>query len=183
MTHYTILTIKQQILILILYSLRRYGIKLRHSHAMHIRYIHYFSALTLLVVWQEGYAACKKLSGGVLARLSVWSQVQTCIWPSWCHCHSLSLATVNSRLDLLFWYRLTRVVLKKGPLNGCVCVLQLYFFNVPPKYVYGLLRANPAEPKSISRTRPLSESISMFSSLISRWNTPASWTRFTVAIV
>ena len=27
----------------------------------------------------------KKLSGGVLVWLSVWSKVQTCIWPSWCH--------------------------------------------------------------------------------------------------
>jgi len=43
---------------------------------------HAFSALTLLVGWQEGYLACKKLSGGVLAWLSVWSEVQTCIWPS-----------------------------------------------------------------------------------------------------
>ena len=34
-----------------------------------------FSALTLLVGWQEGHPACKKLSGGVLARLSVWSDV------------------------------------------------------------------------------------------------------------
>ena len=41
-----------------------------------------FSALTLLVGWQEGHQACKKLSGGVLAWLSVWSEVQTCIWPS-----------------------------------------------------------------------------------------------------
>ena len=41
-----------------------------------------FSALTLLVGWQEGHLACKKLSGGVLAWLSVWSEVQTCIWPS-----------------------------------------------------------------------------------------------------
>jgi len=38
-----------------------------------------FSALTLLVGRQEGHAACKKLSGGVLAWLSVWSEVQTCI--------------------------------------------------------------------------------------------------------
>ena len=49
----------------------------------------------------------------VLAWLSVWSEVQTCIWPSWCHCHSLSLASVKSRLVLPFWYRLTLVVLKK----------------------------------------------------------------------
>jgi len=56
--------------------------------------------LTLLVGWQEGHPACKNLSGGVQAWLSVWSEVQV----------------------LPFWYRLTRVVLDKGPLNGCVCV-------------------------------------------------------------
>ena len=83
-----------------------------------------FSALTLLVGWQEGHPACKKLSDGVLAWLSVWSKVQTCIWLSWCHCHSLSLASVKSRLVLPFWYRLTWVV-GKGPLNGCV--LQQYY--------------------------------------------------------
>jgi len=41
-----------------------------------------FSALTLLVGRQEGHPACKKPSGGMLAWLSVWSQVQTCILPS-----------------------------------------------------------------------------------------------------
>jgi len=41
-----------------------------------------FSALTLLVGWQEGHPACKKLSGGVLAWLSAWSEMQTCIWSS-----------------------------------------------------------------------------------------------------
>jgi len=41
-----------------------------------------FSALTLLVGRQEGHPACKKLSGGVLAWLSVWREVQTCIWSS-----------------------------------------------------------------------------------------------------
>jgi len=39
-----------------------------------------FSALTLLVGWQEEHPACKKLSGVVLAWLSVWSEVQTCIY-------------------------------------------------------------------------------------------------------
>ena len=33
-----------------------------------------FSALTLWVGRQEGHPACKKLSGGVLAWLSVWSE-------------------------------------------------------------------------------------------------------------
>jgi len=48
-------------------------------------------SLTLLVGRQEGIRPVKKLSGGVLAWLSVWSEVQTCIWPSGFHCHSLSL--------------------------------------------------------------------------------------------
>ena len=65
----------------------------------------------LLVGRQEGHLACKKLSGGVLA--SVWSEVQTCIWPSWCHRLSLSLASVKSRLVLPFWYPLTQVVPEK----------------------------------------------------------------------
>jgi len=39
------------------------------------------SALTLLVGRQEGRPVCKKLSGEVLAWLSVWSEVQmqTCM--------------------------------------------------------------------------------------------------------
>jgi len=92
---------------------------------------HAFSALTLLVGRQEGHPACKKLSGEVLAWLSVWSEVQTCIWPSSSHCHSLSCASVKSRLVLPFWYRPTQVVLEKGPLNGfvCVCVSDIYYIS------------------------------------------------------
>jgi len=41
-----------------------------------------FGALTLLAGRQEGHPACKKQSGGVLVWLSVWSEVQTCMWPS-----------------------------------------------------------------------------------------------------
>ena len=58
----------------------------------------------------------------MLAWLSIWSKVQTCVQPSSCHCHSLSLASVKSRLVLPFWYQITRVVPDEGPLNGCVCV-------------------------------------------------------------
>ena len=86
-----------------------------------------FSALMLLVGRLEGHPACKKLSGGVLAWLPVWSKVQTCILPSWCRCHSLSLASVKSRLFFPFWYRLTWVVPEKEPLNGCVCVCVCVF--------------------------------------------------------
>jgi len=41
-----------------------------------------FSALTLVVGRQKGHLACKTLTGGVLAWLSVWSKVQTCTWSS-----------------------------------------------------------------------------------------------------
>jgi len=80
----------------------------------------------------------------VLAWLSVWSEMQTCIWPSWCHCHSLSLTSVKSRLVLPFWYRLplpltvayfSKIQIgftflvpayagspRQRLLNGCVCV-------------------------------------------------------------
>ena len=57
---------------------------------------YYFSALTLLVGWQEGHPACKKLSGGVPAWLPNYSEMLTCIWPSWCHCYSLSPSSARS---------------------------------------------------------------------------------------
>jgi len=41
-----------------------------------------YSALMLLVEWQEGHLACKQLGGGMLAWLCVWVKVQICIWPS-----------------------------------------------------------------------------------------------------
>ena len=80
-----------------------------------------FGALMMSDGRPEGHPARKTLSGGVLAWLSVWSEVQICIWSRRCHCHSLSFASVKSRLILLFLYRLTRAVLDKGPLNRYCC--------------------------------------------------------------
>ena len=74
------------------------------------------------LVGRKGIRPVKKLTAGVLAWLSVWSEVQTCIWPSWCHCHSLSVASVKYRLVLPLWHRPTWVVPDRGPLNWCVCV-------------------------------------------------------------
>ena len=98
----------------------------------------------LLVGRQEGHLACKKLSSEVLVWLSVWSEVQNCIRPSWCHCHSLSLASVKSRLVSPFWYQLTWVVLDKGPLNvrvcvcvcACVCVTLCIFYYFMCAFYY-----------------------------------------------
>ena len=90
-----------------------------------------FSVLTLLVGRQEGHPASKKLSVRVLVWLFVWSEVQSCIWPSWCHCHSLSLASVKSRLVLPFWYQVTWVVPEKWPY--CTCLVDEFdsFFPQP----------------------------------------------------
>jgi len=48
-------------------------------------YIHVYShklQLCLQCFDAVGHPVCKKTEGGVLAWLSVWSEVQTCIWPS-----------------------------------------------------------------------------------------------------
>ena len=98
------------------------------------RCCYYFMPSVLWCCWlgdRKGIWSVKKLSGGLLAWLSVWSEVQTCIWPGWCHCHSLSLASAKSTLVLPFWYWLTRVVPEEGPLNGCmyyVCSYYHYYY-------------------------------------------------------
>jgi len=84
---------------------------------------------------RKGIRPVKKLSSEVLAWLSVWSEVQTCIWPSWYHCHSLSPAPVKSRLVLPVWYRLTWVVPDKGPLNGCVYVSAWFKYSRQTSYI------------------------------------------------
>jgi len=50
-------------------------LSMKHTHKKNSAFA--FSAQTLLVGRQEGHPACKKQSGGVLAWLSVWSEVQT----------------------------------------------------------------------------------------------------------
>ena len=84
-------------------------------------YVCAFSALRLLVWRQEGHPVCKKHewwgTGMVicLERDADLHMAQLMPQPQ-------SLASVKSRLVLPFWYRLTWVVLVKGPLNGRVCV-------------------------------------------------------------
>ena len=80
----------------------------RHSGIRLMIYIALISSNWLpSVLWhcclgdRKGIRPVKKLSGGV---------------------HSLSLASVKSRLVFPFWYRLSRVVPDKRPLNGCVHV-------------------------------------------------------------
>ena len=91
----------------------------------HLGVIPAFSALTLLVGRQEGHPACKKTSGGVLAWFSVWSEMQTCIWPQ---LMPLPL-TVScfSKIQIGFTFLVPAHLGSpgKGPLNGCVCYTRL----------------------------------------------------------
>jgi len=62
-----------------------------------------FIVLTLLVGRQEVHPACKKLSGEVLAWLSVRIEVQMiCIWSSWCHCHPIISCFIKIENSLTF---------------------------------------------------------------------------------
>jgi len=79
----------------------------------------------LLAGRQEGHPACKKTEwrgAGVvicLERGADLHMAQLMPLPLTVSCFS------KIQIGLPFWYRLTRVVLEKGPLNGCVFVCQV----------------------------------------------------------
>jgi len=81
------------------------------------------------VGWVAGRASgLQKLSGGVLAWLSVWSEVQTCIWLSWCHCHSLSRF---SRIQIGFTFLVPAHTGSPGKRAvKQVCVYVCYLLNI-----------------------------------------------------
>ena len=57
--------------------------------------------------WLGGMKGIRPVKNWVVGCWHGYLSAVKCIWPSWCHCHSLSLAPVKSRLVLPFWYRLT----------------------------------------------------------------------------
>jgi len=75
-----------------------------------------FNALTLWVGQQEGHPACKKLCGGVLAWLSVWSEVQLMPLPLTVSCFS--------KIQIGFTFLVLAYPGSPGKrqLNVCVCV-------------------------------------------------------------
>ena len=81
-----------------------------------------FSALTLLLGWQEGHPACKKLSGGGWHGYLSRARCRLAYNPADATATHRLFGSVKSRLVLPFWCRLTRVVLDKAPLNRCVCL-------------------------------------------------------------
>ena len=56
-------------------------------------------------MWDFTCGIVHDLSGEVLAWLSVWSEMQTCIWPSWCHSHSVALTvSCSSKIQIGFTF-------------------------------------------------------------------------------
>ena len=72
-----------------------------------------FSALTLLVGRQEGHPPIRPVKNWVVGCWHGYLCGARCR-PSWCHCHSLSLASVKSRLVYLSGTGLPRSSRKKG---------------------------------------------------------------------
>jgi len=81
-----------------------------------------FSALTLLVGRQEGHPACKKPVVGCWRGFLSGARCRLDCGPADATATNLSPASVKSRLVLLLWYWLTRVVPDKGSLIRCVCL-------------------------------------------------------------
>ena len=71
--------------------------------------------------WLGGRKGIQSVKNWAVGYWRGWSEVQTSIWPSGCHCHSLSLASVKSRF---FTFLIPAHPGSPGqlPLNGCVCV-------------------------------------------------------------
>ena len=78
---------------------------------------------------RKGILLVNKVSGGVLAWLSGWREVQTCVWPSWCHCYSLSLASVKSRFFTVLVPAHLGSPGQSAIKRVCVCVCVLYFVS------------------------------------------------------
>ena len=86
--------------------------------------------MTLLVGRQEGHPACKKTSGGVLAWLSVWSEMQTCIYgPADATAFTVSCFS-KIQIGFTFLVPAHPGSPGKGPLNGCVCVCVCRLFSI-----------------------------------------------------
>ena len=83
-----------------------------------------FSALMPLAGWQKKRATGP--SNEALVWLAVWSEMQmTCIRSSWCHCHSITSASIKLRkvhpsgsgLPRLFWKKVAKQVLLMAQLS------------------------------------------------------------------
>ena len=77
--------------------------------------------------WLFIYDTLKLTNGGVLA--CFLEQAQTCIQPSWCHCHSVSCYS-KIRIGFTFLVPAHPGSPGKGPLNTCVKLTNSHYITV-----------------------------------------------------
>jgi len=111
--------------------------------------------LRLLVGWQEGHPACKKLSGGVLAWLSVERGADLHI----AQLMPLPLTVSCFSKNQIGFAFLTRVVPEKGPLNGCVHLVKRlpisnYLHLTPDRSPHQHLITQFYRPDALPDTQP-----------------------------
>ena len=88
--------------------------------------IYAFSALTLLIGWQEGHPACKNW---VVRYWRGYLSGARCKWFAYSPADATATPTsCSSKIQngLPFWCWLTQVVLEKKPLNGCSVVIDVW---------------------------------------------------------
>jgi len=111
------------------------------------------ASLTLLVGRQEGHPAYKNWAVGCWRGYLSGARCRLASLPSRFHCHSLSLASVKSRLVLPFWYQLTRVVPDKELLNGCVGGAAQFCASTPGAESSSYASASVTTPVSAAQIR------------------------------
>jgi len=90
-----------------------HGVKNSLFISSYIMYKAAYSALMLLVGWQQGHPACKNWV------VSYWHGYLSGVRCVWCHCHPIISCSSKIQNGLPFWCWLTQVVLEKRLLNGC----------------------------------------------------------------
>ena len=114
---------------------------------------------------RKGIRPVKKQSGGVLAWLSVWSTVQTCIWPDWCHCHSLSLVSQKKVCVCQGYYQVSVILqtyLYSSAFRGwCASVLSFSSRNGNTERCTRRLRSSTDQQSSLFQC-PASSLVTLF---------------------
>ena len=112
---------------------------------MHSRYFRTCTCTVLWRCWLGGRKGIQPVKNWVVGYWRGYLTVARCrlaYGPGGCHCYSLSLASVKSRLVFHLLYWLTRVVPNIGPLNRCVCVCTVAFTDDNAGDLYSTLKSS-----------------------------------------
>jgi len=117
-----------------------------------------FSALMLLVGWQEGRSSCKNWVVGCWSGYLSGSKCRLAYGPADATATHCLFSKIQ--IDLPFWYRLTWVVPEKRPLNVCMCVCVCHTIMCACVWLTGVIRGDywgegmPGRPTSVEENLP-----------------------------